>query len=105
MVEKANAFVHALRAFDGKRALLLQDDRVVFAGINRFKCFTRIPMPPERCATGADQVVLKADPTRRRQLRDEARQIVARGEAIPDEQDLPRSRMLRFLAVRSSYHD
>ena len=48
-------------------------------------------MGAERRSTGGDQTVLNALAARRRQLRDQAGEVVARGEAVPNEENLSTS--------------
>src|SRR5262249_40065090 len=52
------------------------------------------PVRAERRTTGADEAVLQPPAPRRRQLRHQAGQVVARGEAVADEQGLQRAALI-----------
>jgi len=83
--------VHPLGVLDWQRALLLEHDPVVVPFLDLLSCLTSVPVGSERRAAGADQVVLKALAARGRQLRYQAGEVVARGEAVADEEYLQRA--------------
>jgi len=77
------------RILERQRALLLQDDEVPR---RRFQCLlrrTRVPMTPQACAACRDDIELDLSRVLglSGDVRDQARQLVARRVAVADEQD------------------
>src|SRR4051794_6739086 len=79
LVEESDILVHAPGVLARQCALLLEDDVVVLAALDRVERFSGVPVPAQRCATGADKAELEALAPGRRQLPDQAGQIVLRG--------------------------
>src|SRR4051794_31896716 len=55
LVEEPDVLVHALRILDRKRALLLEDNGVVVAILDRFDGKARVPVVSKRGAARANQ--------------------------------------------------
>src|SRR5262249_51141579 len=90
LVEEPDVVVHALRVLDRQRALLLENDVVVMAALNRLQRLAGVPVRAQRRAAGADQAVLEGLTMRFRQPRDQAGKVVAGGETVADEEHLQR---------------
>src|SRR5262249_15703302 len=91
---RADVFVHPSGVLDRQGALLLEDDVVVLPALDRLERNACVPVRAERRTTGADQAVLQPPAPRRRQLPHQAGQVVARGEAVADEQGLQRGALI-----------
>jgi hypothetical protein len=89
-VEQPDVVMHARRVFDRQRALLLEDDEVISAGADFPEGIALVPVPAKRRAARADQAMLQLPGACLGQLRDKAGEIVSRGEAVSDEEDLQR---------------
>src|SRR5262249_19918934 len=90
LVEEPDVLVHVFYVLDWQCALLLEHDVVVLAALNRLQRLAGVPVGAKRRAAGADQAVLKVPAPRGRQPRDQAGEVVARGDAVADEEHLRR---------------
>src|SRR5262249_27974449 len=91
LVEEPDVLVHAPGVLDRQRALLLEHDVVEMTVPDRLPRFAGVPVRAQRRAAGADQAVLHALAPRGRKPRDEAGEVVPRGEAVADEEPLLRT--------------
>jgi hypothetical protein len=59
-VKESDVLVHPLGILDRQRALLLEHDTIVIAGLDLFQGLASVPMRPKRGTVGADEIVLEA---------------------------------------------
>lgn len=89
--------MHSFGILDWERALLLEDDIVEMALLGRFQRFAGIPVLAEGRAASAVKAMPDALAPRHRQLCEQAGEIIARGEAVADEEQLERSHFTRTI--------
>src|SRR5207244_1291319 len=86
LIKQPDILMHAQGVFHRQRALLLQHDVVVTRLLDGPLCLSFVPVHAKGCATGLDQLMLKALSAGTGKLRNETRNVVAGCEAVADEE-------------------
>ncbi len=90
LIEEADVFVHANCILDRQGALVLQHDVIVARLLHCMLRFAFVPMHAQRRATRLDQPMIELLATRGGQLGDQSGYVIARSEAVADEQHVKR---------------